>query len=285
MFPGRLYSRCMRPWAREDRFTLPADILLLKKKYGKLPMSRQVQKYFDRAADTYLEEAVIQEEAAGQCAGNIPRGYYPRVLEIGAGGGLLTRHCLERIRAGIYLAMDVSFSMLGLLPRDSVVPVQGDGETPPLREGSLDLLVSSSVMQWYAGGGQGIARSLRLLCPGGFFSLSFFVAGTFRQMKHISSMSGFGSVYPLPRVRECMAAMARSGTEYTSRVENYTVYYDSVQGFLKSHKGTGAGYTGRRPVFGRQCYRNFCRMYLETYGEGGRIPVDYRVLYIRGQKK
>ncbi|WP_291319967.1 methyltransferase domain-containing protein [Desulfonatronospira sp.] len=248
-------------------------------------MSRQVQKYFDRAAGTYLEEAVIQEEAARRCAGNIPRGYYPRVLEIGAGGGLLTRHCLERIRAGIYLAMDVSSPMLRLLPLDRVVPVQADGEVLPLREQSLDLLTSSSVMQWYASGAQGIARSLSFLSPGGFFSLSLFVAGTFRQMKHISSMSGFGSVYPLPRVRECMAAISRSGTEYKSRVESYTVYYDSVQGFLKSHKGTGAGYTGRKPVFGRQSYGNFCRMYLETYGEGGRIPVDYRVLYIRGQKK
>lgn len=248
-------------------------------------MSRQVQKYFDRAVSTYLEEAVIQEEAARRCAQNIPRGHYPRVLEIGAGGGLLTRYCLQRIRAGVYAAMDISAPMLRLLPRQKVLPVQGDGEDPPLREGSLDLLTSSSVMQWYAGGAKSIGRSLRLLSPGGFFSLSLFVAGTFWQMKHISSMSGFGSVYPLPRVRECMAAIAKAGTEYKSRVESYTVYYDSVQVFLKSHKGTGAGYTGRRPVFGRQCYRNFCRMYLETYGEGGRIPVDYRVLYIRGQKK
>ncbi|WP_291323507.1 methyltransferase domain-containing protein [Desulfonatronospira sp.] len=248
-------------------------------------MNIQVQKYFDRASGTYLEEAVIQEEAARQCAEKIPRTRYHSVLEIGAGGGFLTRHCLSRIQAGIYAAMDISGHMLRLVPRDRLSPVLGNGEIPPFKDASLDLLVSSSVMQWYVGGADSMARNLNLLSRGGFFSLSLFVAGTFRQMHHASCLSGFGAVYPLPRVKECLAALSLAGLEYESRVKSYTRYFDSVQSFLKSHKGTGAGYTGRRPAFGKQRFREFCSRYLEIYGLDGKIPVDYRVLYIWGEKK
>ncbi len=246
-------------------------------------MSKQVQKYFDRAVSTYLEEAVIQEEAARRCAQNIPQGYYPRVLEIGAGGGFLTRHCLHRIRAGVYAAMDLSAPMLRLLPRQGAVPVQGDGEYPPFRDCAANLLVSSSTMQWYAKAPQSICRNLDLLAEGGSFSLSLFVSGTLRQLEYVSSLSGFGSVYTLPGAGECLDALAKTGIEYMSEVVDYTRHYDSVAGFLKSHKGTGAGYTGRTPAFGRQRYRNFCRLYREIYGLDGKIPVDYRVLYIWGK--
>ncbi len=243
-----------------------------------------MQKYFNRAGATYLQEAKIQQEAARECAVRVPGKYYPRVLEIGAGGGLLTGQCLDRIQAGLYLAMDISLPMLKLIPRDRTVLLRADGEHPPFKKAVFDLLVSASVMQWYSKPPQGLLENLELLKKGGRFSISLFVSGTFRQMQEISSRSGFGSVYPLPGEEEYLSRLQESGMDFGFQTREYTRYFPSVPEFLKSHRRTGARYTLNRPSFGKKTYSRFCREYERIYGQDGWIPVDYRVLYIWGKK-
>ncbi len=247
-------------------------------------MSRQVQKSFDRASSTYHGEALIQKETARECAARIPRGKYPRVLEIGAGGGLLTRECLSRIQSDLYVAMDLSRPMLQVLPLEKTFMLQGDGEYPPFKSRVFDLLVSSSAMQWYSRGPQALLEDLEVLAPGGRFSWALFVSGTFRQMAHISSASGFGSVLPMPRDRECVDILSGQKIELKAQAREYTRYFASVPEFLFSHRRTGARYTGEKPGFGKKRYDRFCRMYMEIYGQRGLIPVDYRVLYLWGKK-
>ncbi|MFW6004846.1 MAG: class I SAM-dependent methyltransferase, partial [Desulfonatronovibrionaceae bacterium] len=160
--------------------------------------------------------------------------------------------------------------------------VQADGESPPFKPGSFSLLISSSAMQWYEQGPHSVLNNIRLLKENGFFSLAVFVRGTFRQLEHVSSLTGFGSVYPLPGAGEYIESFRAAGLDPQWSVQEYTVYCSSVSAFLKSHKKTGATYTGSQTRFGKKTYRNFCRLYEEFYGESGRIPASYKILYLWG---
>ena len=248
-------------------------------------MTKQVQRSFERAVTTYQQEALIQKEVARECALLVPEGVYSRVLEIGAGGGFLTSECLSRINAGIYVAMDFSRAMLEPLSRKKSVFLLGDGRQQPFKEASFDLLVSSSTMQWYGKGPEALARNLALLNDEGRFSISLFVAGTFSQMAHISSLSGFGSLYPLPEAEQYLKSMSEGHFGFKSRLKEYTRYFPSVPEFLKSHKKTGATYTAKEFRFGKKSYARFCRLYRDIYARKGMIPVSYHVLYIWGRKK
>ncbi|MFO7728632.1 MAG: class I SAM-dependent methyltransferase [Desulfonatronovibrio sp.] len=225
----------------------------------------------------------MQKTAAQKCCSHVPEKKYSRILEIGAGGGLLTELCLQRLSpADIYVALDISLGMLKLAAADRTCLIQADGEIPPFKPGTFSLLISSSAMQWYHRGPESALRNIRLLKENGFFSLAFFVRGTFQQMEHVSSLTGFGSLYPLPSAEHYIESFRTAGLKPGWSLQEYTEYYSSVSAFLKSHKKTGATYTGSQAKFGKKTYRNFCRVYEDLYAEAGLIPAGYKVLYLWG---
>jgi malonyl-CoA O-methyltransferase len=248
-------------------------------------MNKQIKKHFDQSTGTYKKAAGIQKKVAERCCSRIPEKNHPRVLEIGAGGGLLTRCFIQRNnRPEIYAALDISRKMLTLVPAGNVCLVQADGEKAPFREKSFNLLISSSAMQWYQDGPGSMLNNLSLLKRGGFFSLAIFVAGTFKEMARVASATGFGSLFPLPSAESFTDCLDYEGQNYESALEEYMIYFPTARDFLKSHKQTGATFTGSRGAFGKKRYRDFCRLYMSMYGEKSGIPVSYRVLYLWGQR-
>lgn len=248
-------------------------------------MNNQIRKHFDQSVNTYQKAAVIQKKVAVRCCSHIPENDYSRVLEIGAGGGLFTEYFFRRkSNFGIYVALDVSRMMLKLIPAGRIVLMQADGERAPFKRESFDLLVSSSAMQWYQGGVSSIIGNISLLKKRGFFSLAVFVEGTFVQLGHVSSLTGFGSLYPLPPAGVLVDSLCLTGQRLEWEIEDYKAYFPSVQAFLKNHKHTGANYSRPGAGFGRKAYNDFCRKYEEIYGEKKGIPANYKVLYLWGNK-
>jgi malonyl-CoA O-methyltransferase len=248
-------------------------------------MDNQIKKHFDRSIKTYKNAAIVQKRVAARCYSHVPKNNYSRVLEIGAGGGFLTESFLQgQSSFGMYIALDVSRMMLKLVPMDRVVRLQADGEKTPFRQGCFSLLLSSSAMQWYQEGSSSIINNIRLLERGGFFSLAIFVQGTFIQMSHASSLSGFGSVYPLPSAGTLLKILKPEGRILESDIEEYRIHFPSVHAFLQTHKQTGANYSRQGACFSRKAYNEFCRIYKNMYGEEQGIPVSYKVLYLWGRR-
>ena len=248
-------------------------------------MNNQIKKHFDRSISTYKKAAVVQKRVAADCCARIPEGYYPRVLEVGAGGGLLAEYFLQsHMDFEIYAAVDISARMLKLVPRDRVIPVQADGENAPFKPGCFDLLLSSSTMQWYRKAPASILDNIGMLRRGGFFSLAIFVQGTFKQMARVAAATGFGSLYPLPAAQSLVDCLEGAGQSHESALEEHTLYFSSVRQFLHNHKRTGATYTRPEAGFGKRVYKDFSRMYEDTYAEEKGVPVTYRVLYLWGRR-
>ncbi len=246
-------------------------------------MQKQIQKYFDQAKDTYKQEAHIQKIVARECLQFVSKNHFDWVLEIGAGGGLLTEAATSRLKSKHYVAIDLSLAMLKTIQKKDLIQIQADGERLPFKPESFDLLLSSSTMQWYQKGVHSIAENLKFLKKNGQFALAFFVRGTFRELAYASEVTGFGSVYPLDAARTYIDFFSRLNINFEASQKTYTIYYPSVRDFLQSHKKTGARYTRQKKALSKKRYLDFCKIYTRTFGERGKIPVTYEVLYLWGK--
>jgi malonyl-CoA O-methyltransferase len=252
-------------------------------------LKSRIRNAFDRASRSYEKWALVQQEVARECARLVAKTSYDTVLEMGSGAGFLTRLLVPRIKPRIYLALDLAHGMarkeiFSSLPR--VFPLVGDGENPPLMPSQVDLLVSSSSLQWYLDPERSIPANLALVRPGGDFALALFVAGTLRELEEVSRQTGFGSVFPLHSAGFYEHIMSGiRGIRWQGHTRNLVWHYDSVKTFLRSQQGTGAKATPDMGKVGRLRYARFCREYAARYGDNDGVQATYAVLYLHGHKE
>ncbi|QJB55203.1 methyltransferase domain-containing protein [Pseudodesulfovibrio sp. zrk46] len=246
-----------------------------------------IRRAFDRARDTYAKAAKVQAEVALKCAGHVPEGEYPAVIEIGAGGGVLTRHIASRCQHDRYVAVDISPEMLSqvnLRMLSNPELVMADAECLKLSQDSFDLLVSSSTMQWYHSPEVTIHDNLKLLRNGGFFSLSIFVEGTYAEFAKASAATGFGSMLPM-RPAEFFIEILQDAhvTDVQWEQTSYTCHYASASDMLRAHRSTGATATGGDKQPSKSAYKEFIN-YLERFRVTDGIPSTSSILYLWGRR-
>ncbi|GAU08997.1 methyltransferase domain-containing protein [Desulfoplanes formicivorans] len=252
-------------------------------------MKSRIRNAFDRASRSYEKWALVQQDVAHDCARLVADTTYDTVLEIGSGAGFLTGLLVPRIRPRVYLALDLAHGMVkkpifSSLP--CVMPLVGDGETPPLQPLHIDLLVSASSLQWYLDPERSIPANLALLRPGGDFVLALFVDGTLKELGEVSRKTGFGSVFPLHSVAFYERIMSGiRGIRWKGHTRELVWHYDSVGTFLRSQQGTGAKATPGMGRIGRRRYAAFCREYAARYRDKDGVRATYEVLYLQGHRE
>ena len=246
-------------------------------------MKIHIKRFFDKAAEGYDESADIQRIAALKLLELTDELRPDLALELGTGSGLFTRMFLQKCRPERFLGLDIAYSMAKSCSGMGGLFVQADGERLPFKENAADVLVSSSVLQWFQKPEISIPSALKTLKKGGRFYFSVFCEGTFAEMNVLHGLTGFGMVYPL-RSTEFYFELFSSikGVEFSLEAHEYVLRFDNVQAFLKKQKGTGAGFTGRKTAAGKESYRRFCDMYESFFGDGSSVPATYRIAYIKG---
>lgn len=252
-------------------------------------MKDRIAACFGAAGETYAAAAAVQTAAALRTAGCVPAGRYANVLEVGCGQGALTRPLLARIEHSRYLALDIALGMLRtpemakIAGQPGVTRLLADGEAAPLAAGSLDLVASASTLQWFLAPERSIPSLLRLLRPGGAFSLSLFIEGTLGELAAASAASGFGSVFPLQGeafYRDLLAGVG--GIHFQIEREERVEWFDSPRDVITHLRRLGASHTPAKRPASATGYREFCRLYAERFGQGGRVPATYSILYLSG---
>ena len=246
-----------------------------------------IRRRFDRAGASYEAAAEVQRVVATHLAGLCPPRLTGRVLEIGAGSGLLTRQLAPRLApGGLYVALDLSPGMLGhaALPA-GVCRLAANGEAVPFAPGTFDFLASASAMHWYADPAASIAANVALVRPGGSFALAVYVAGTLGELEEASRVTGFGSVYPMHPAsyyRDMLQSLP--GAVWQMEETRHMVVHDSVRALLKSLKGAGVTHTAGRRVASPARYREFVRYYEAHFGAGRGVAAGYHVAVVAGSK-
>lgn len=245
----------------------------------------RVRRSFSRAATTYQGQAQIQDYAAGrldELFGQESQGMsLRRVLEIGAGSGLLTRRILARVPQAVYTANDITDSFTGDYLRWGCRPLIGDAQQVEFPAGQ-DAVVSSSCLQWMRDLPELFRKIHRSLRPGGVLCFSSFGPDNFSQ---VSALTGVGldyfSVEQLVPLLECAGfsvSQAFSGRD--------TLHFASAYAMLRYFSDTGVNALERSPrVWTPGRLADFERRYRMRYAAGDApLPLTVDYLWVAARK-
>ncbi len=127
---------------------------------------------FGAQAACYEDHAGLQRDVARRLAALLPELKAPRVLELGCGTGLLSRHLVARYPDGQFVLTDAAPAMIGECRRNlartcarvtyEVMDADAAGG-----HGDLDLIVTSMTLHWLRDPVASLERLRTRLAPGG----------------------------------------------------------------------------------------------------------------------
>jgi malonyl-CoA O-methyltransferase len=181
-----------------------------------LPMlsrrSADVAARFGESAASYERNAGLQRAVADRLARLLPELERPRVLELGCGTGLLSRHLVRRYPQGRFVLTDVAPAMIAECRRNLAArgaahisyEVMDAGEAGGYAD--LDLIVSSMTLHWLADSAASLERLRLLLAPGGSLLYATLGPESFAEwratLRDLSLPSGIAETPMLPGVVE-----------------------------------------------------------------------------------
>lgn len=227
---------------------------------------------FDAAASTYDGEAWVQSRAARYLSGWLKAGAVRRVLELGCGTGLFTRHLRGIYPRAQLVAVDASARMLEVARTRAPAVVWRCADIRAWEpEETFDVIASNCSLHWVAPYEALFARMSEWLAPRGQLVFSMMLEGTLAELRE-SRLRVAPEKPPLgrlPRYDEILTALAEAGWKVReSRVERWQEFHRSAGAFLAHlHRlGVTGGLVSRaeRPL---------------TRGELERLEEDYARRY------
>jgi len=170
-----------------------------------------IRQRFARSMDTYNSEAHVQAQIAKRLGRMIKEHRATnskRILEIGAGTGLLTREVLKVVSPKSYFVNDLVpassqkvSAYFDKYPSVNWQFLSGDMEILPIPD-QLDLIVSGSALQWFRDLDGFFQRAAHALNPGGYLIFNTFGPVNFQEIRKIT---GNGLCYQSLKVIETIA--------------------------------------------------------------------------------
>jgi malonyl-CoA O-methyltransferase len=174
--------------------------------------SAEIAARFGARAESYELHAGLQRAVADKLARYLPDLERPRVLELGCGTGLFSRHLVRRYPEGSFVLTDAAPAMIAECRRN-VTPagnarisfeVMDAGQAGGHAE--LDLIVSSMTLHWLADPVASLERLSRLLAPGGLLLYATLGTESFAEWRAVLASedlpSGLADISPLPGIVE-----------------------------------------------------------------------------------
>jgi malonyl-CoA O-methyltransferase len=152
--------------------------------------------FSDRAND-YERHADLQRSVADRLALLLPRLDAPRVLELGCGTGLLSRHLLAQYPEGNFVFTDLAQAMLeqcrlnlGVQARDRARFTQMDGSKPDSELGTFDLIATSMALHWLSDPVATLNALRSLLAPHGVLLFAALGPESFTEWRNVLEAEG-----------------------------------------------------------------------------------------------
>ena len=185
------------------------------------------------------------------------------------------------------VALDSSLQMLKMAgkQRSWLRPFEricADAELLPLRDGSVDLIVSNLMLQWCAPDAV-FAEFRRVLKPSGLLSFSSFGPDTLRELRTAwGQIDAHSHVHQFIDMHDLGDALVRNGfAAPVLDVERFTLQYLDVRKVAADLKATGAHNATAGRARGLTGARKFAAMQAayETFRQDGRLPATYEVVF------
>ena len=257
---------------------------------------------FDRASATYEAAAVLQARVADELVTRLePFNFTPKViLDLGAGTGRMTAALKRRYRRSLVIALDLAPGMLHEARRHQqwlrrFERVCGDAMRLPFADASMDVVVSSLMLQWCDPPDIALAEIRRVLRPDGFLAFTTLGPDTLIELRTAWAEAdretgaatpvaapAYNHVNHFTDMHDVGDALMRAGlSEPVLDVDRIQLTYPDTISLMRDLKAIGAhNVTAGRPrgLLGRTRLKRMQQAY-EAFRRDGQLPATYEVVY------
>ncbi len=256
-----------------------------------------VRKAFSSHADQYDSLAIVQKRVTDRFVELMTEDMTPpaAILDIGAGTGRLMESLNTRFPQSELVGVDLAFGMTSCAQKrfqgsSNFSLACGDAESLPFREGSFDLVVSTSTYQWIDPLETAFTEVFRVLRPQSWFSFALFGERTLFELResYTSAVSTAGKALPdrthqFATLKEVLDILLTAGfIDASAKSETEVEIHRDVYSLLNSLKGIGAGSASGKAIgglSGRSVMVGMIRTYQQRFGAVNGIPATYEVIY------
>ncbi|SFV88206.1 Biotin synthesis protein BioC [hydrothermal vent metagenome] len=248
----------------------------------------QVRSAFNKASSQYDKNAFLQKEIALRLDAKLEviSSNADVILDLGAGTGLLSQNLLKRFKNSQLICLD--FAQESLKNNPVMHKLCADANHLPLADNSVDIVVSSLMMQWCLDTKQLFSECHRVLKNDGLLLFSTFGPDTLKELKKSwSVVDDTPHVNTFTDMHDIGDQLLQNGFQSpVMEMETLTLTYQTVTDLLKDLKAIGAQTVNTRTksLTGKNKFQSMIKMY-ESYRQNGKLPATYEVIYGHAWKK
>lgn len=254
-------------------------------------VSRRVRRAFERSAATYDGSDALHFEVGRRLLEHLdPVRLDPkRILDLGAGTGVLAGELARRYRSSEVVALDFAFSMLRearrraprWFSRQRFVCAQA--EQIPLPSSSVDLVWSNLALEWMSDPDRVLAELARVLRDGGLVMLSTLGPDTLGELREAwAEVDDVTHVHGFMDMHDLGDALVRAGfSDVVVDAERPTVLYRDLGQLARELKQMGASNAaaGARLALTGRGRLDAVRERYERHRREGRLPATFEIVY------
>lgn len=238
-----------------------------------------VARRFAQAGQSYSTHAVIQKKISQQLISymqqHLPSKTWARSLEIGCGSGNLSHLFMQDFQFETLYLNDLYMDVQQhFAPSSKLQWLIGDIQQLDLPS-SLDLLMSSSALQWMTDLDQVFAQAYQALKAQGYFCFSSF---GINNLKEIKQLTGRGLRYLSVEVLQ--EKLQAAGFELLLLQEQIEpLYFDHPKQVLQHLKATGVTATAQHYRWSKQSLSDFYQQYAQLSRLNSQAKPQYPLSY------
>jgi len=266
----------------------------------------KVGRSFHNQATEYDHHTSVQKRVVKRLkslVGSHFNGEPSTLLDVGCGTGQLLHALHEQFPHSRLYGLDLAYNMTQCAAErlaGAAQLVNADAESLPFKNGTFDLLLSTSTLQWLDNLNMFFQEAHRVSKPNGILCVAFFGGRTLCELREcmkevVAQRFGHENRYSdrLHRFKErCDVENALESVDFhqatiTSEIE--TEYYSDIHDLLRSIKRIGAGsstkVSGESGLGWRGILNETGNLYQKRYSVDGKISATYEVLYVVARRR
>jgi len=247
-----------------------------------------IKSAFNKASNQYDAHALLQKEIAIRLNAKLDviAGNSEVIVDLGAGTGLLSQQLSKRFPDSQLVCLD--FAQTSLKNNPSKNRLCGDAYQLPLADNSVDMIISSLMMQWCPDLNQLFSECHRVLKNDGLILFSTFGPDTLKELKKSWSVVDSDThVNTFTDMHDIGDQMLQNGFQSpVMEMEKLVLTYQTVTDLLRDLKAIGAQTVNDRSksLMGKDKFQLMIKMY-ESYRTKEKLPATYEVIYGHAWKK